>query len=193
MIQRPKTFVLLLRGINVGGKNKIGMAELKKRLEEEGFEGVLTHSLAGNVVLRSSLSAAALSAKIEGLLKAWFKLDSELVMVVAIDRAAFEKVVAEAPSEFGADDGGYRYYVLFLKDRSAREAMKDIEVRPEIDKAWPGPSVVYFRLPSLTSPHRSKSWLNRITQKPIYQVVTMRNWATTRKIAEILRKNAAAG
>jgi uncharacterized protein (DUF1697 family) len=191
MTQKPKTFVLLLRGINVGGKNKIGMAELKKRLEEEGFQGVLTHSLAGNVILRSALSAAALSAKVEGLLKASFKLDRELVMVVAIERGAFEKVVAEAPKEFGADDGAYRYYVLFLKDRSAKEAMKDVEVRPEIDKAWPGPAVVYFRLPSLASPNRSKSWLNRITQKPIYQVVTMRNWATTRKIAEILG-NAAS-
>ena len=53
-------FVALLRGINVGGKNKIGMAELKERLEEEGFEGVATHSLAGNVILRSALAAKAL-------------------------------------------------------------------------------------------------------------------------------------
>lgn len=186
MSQRRRTFVLLLRGINVGGKNKIGMADLKRRLEGEGFAGVVTHSLAGNVILGSTLSGAALSAKVEGLLKTWFRLDSELVMVVAIDRVAFERVVAEAPEEFGADDGAYRYYVLFLKDRSGKEAMKDIEARPEIDTAWPGPSVVYFRLPSLKNPNRSKSWLNRITQKPIYQLVTMRNWATTKKIAEIL-------
>ena len=190
MTQRRQTFVLLLRGINVGGKNKIGMAELKKRLEEEGFEGVITHSLAGNVILRSTLSGPALSAKIEGLLKTWFKLDSDLV-IVAIDQASFEAVVAKAPMEFGADDDAYRYYVIFLKDRTAKEAMKDVEARPQVDTAWPGPSVVYFRLPSLKSPNRSKSWLNRITQKPIYRLVTMRNWATTTKISEILRSIAA--
>jgi uncharacterized protein (DUF1697 family) len=68
--------------------------------------------------------------------------------------------------------------------------MKDVEARPQVDTAWPGPSVVYFRLPSLKSPNRSKSWLNRITQKPIYRLVTMRNWATTTKISEILRSTA---
>ena len=192
MTKRSKTFVVLLRGINVGGKNKIGMAELKKRLEEVGFEGVVTHSLAGNVILRSNLSGVAVSAKIEDILKTRFKLDRDVVMVVAIDHAAFKKVAAQAPKEFGADDDAYRYYVLFLKDRSAKEAMKDIEVRPEVDMAWTGPSVVYFRLPSLKSPNRTKSWLNRVTQKPLYQLITMRNWNTTTKILKILQKGGAA-
>lgn len=186
MIQRSKTFVLLLRGINVGGKNKIGMAELKKRLEEEGFGNVVTHSLAGNVILDSTLSADALAAKVEKLLQAKFKLDRDLIMVVAIDRTAYRKVVAKAPKEFGADNNAHRYYVLFLKDMTAKAAMKDIEVREGIDTAWPGPGAIYFRLPSLKSPNRSRSWLNRITQKPLYQRVTMRNWATTKKILEIL-------
>jgi uncharacterized protein (DUF1697 family) len=192
MSQRSQTFALLLRGINVGGKNKIGMAELKKRLDEEGFDNVVTHSLAGNVVLDSTLAKAALAAKVEKLLQARFKLDREMVMVVAIDRAAFKKVVAGAPREFGADNEAYRYYVLFLKDITAKAAMKDIEVRPDVDMAWPGPSAIYFRLPSLKSPNRGKSWLNKITQKPLYQLVTMRNWSTTKKILEILEKGTEA-
>ena len=192
MAQKPKTFVLLLRGINVGGKNKIGMAALKKELEEDGFEGVATHSLAGNVIVRSPLSVKAVATKVETLLRAKFKTDREQIMVVALDRAAFRKVVAEAPKEFGADNDTHRYYVLFLKDMTAKAAMKDIEVRDGIDTAWPGPGAVYFRLPSLKNPNRSKSWLNRITQKPLYQRVTMRNWATTKKMAAILEKDASA-
>jgi uncharacterized protein (DUF1697 family) len=192
MTPRPKTFVLLLRGINVGGKNKIGMAELKKRLEEEGFDNVVTHSLAGNVILDSTLSKAVLAPKIEKLLQARFKLDREMVMVVAIDRAAFKKIVAGAPKAFGADNEAYRYYVLFLKDITAKAAMKDIAVRSDVDMAWPGPSAIYFRLPSLKSPNRGKSWLNKITQKPLYQLVTMRNWSTTKKILEILEKGTEA-
>jgi uncharacterized protein (DUF1697 family) len=70
--------------------------------------------------------------------------------------------------------------------------MKDIEVRPDVDMAWPGPSAIYFRLPSLKSPNRGKSWLNKITQKPLYQLVTMRNWSTTKKILEILEKGTEA-
>lgn len=189
MSQRSKTFVLLLRGINVGGKNKIAMAELKQRLDEEGFANVVTHSLAGNVILNSTLGKAALAPKVEKLLQARFRLDREMIMVVAIDRTGFTKIVDGAPRAFGADDDAYRYYVLFLKDITARAAMKDIEVRPDIDRAWPGPGAVYFRLPSLNNPNRGKSWLNRITQKPLYQLVTMRNWSTTKKIQEILEKD----
>ena len=60
-----KTYVILLRGINVGGKNKIPMADLKLFLEEQGFKDVLTYIQSGNVVLRSDLAAKTLSAKIE--------------------------------------------------------------------------------------------------------------------------------
>ena len=66
--------------------------------------------------------------------------------------------------------------------------MADVEVRPDIDAAWTGPGAIYFRLPSLKSGLATKSWLNRIIEKPLYQKVTMRNWKTTTKIAEILGK-----
>jgi uncharacterized protein (DUF1697 family) len=182
-----QTYVVLPRGINVGGKNKVGMAELKGHLEAAGFENVTSHSLAGNLMVDSPLSDEAVAAKIETLLAENFKLDRD-VMVVAVAKAAFARIVAAAPKEFGADDARYRYYVLFLKDITAKAAMKDVEVRPEIDAAWTGPGAIYFRLPSLKSGLATKSWLNRITQKPLYQKVTMRNWATTRKIAEILAR-----
>jgi uncharacterized protein (DUF1697 family) len=67
-----------------------------------------------------------------------------------------------------------------------REAMKEIEVREGIDRAWQGAGAIYYRLPSLTSPNATKSYLNKVTQKPIYAALTMRNWNTTTKIMEIL-------
>lgn len=187
MTRRLKTHVVLPRGINVGGKNKVGMDDLKRHLEAAGFENVVSHSLAGNLMVDSSLSDDAVATKVEKLLAVNFRLDRD-VMVVAVAKAAFAKVVAGAPKEFGADDAKYRYYVLFLKDVTAKAAMNDVEVRPGIDAAWTGPGAIYFRLPSLKSGLATKSWLNRITQKPLYQKVTMRNWATTQKIAAILAK-----
>jgi uncharacterized protein (DUF1697 family) len=51
-------YVILLRGINVGGKNIIPMAELRNRLADDGFSDVTTYIASGNVVLRSDLPAA---------------------------------------------------------------------------------------------------------------------------------------
>jgi uncharacterized protein (DUF1697 family) len=45
------TYVILMRGINVGGKNKIPMTELKLFLEEQGFDNVMTFIQSGNVIL----------------------------------------------------------------------------------------------------------------------------------------------
>ena len=47
------SYLVLLRGINVGGKNKVSMAELKKCLEELEFSDVSTFIVSGNVVLTS--------------------------------------------------------------------------------------------------------------------------------------------
>lgn len=181
-----KTYVILLRGINVGGKNKIPMAELKQFLEEQGFEDVVTYIQSGNVVLRSDLHAKALSAKIENSLPRKVKLDSSVVKILALDGKTFKKVIAQAPKEFGKDDSKYRYYVLFLMGVRASAVMKEIDLRPGVDQAWQGDAAIYCRLPSLTSPDATKSYLNKLTQKPVYAAITMRNWKTTTKLLEIL-------
>lgn len=59
-----KTYVALLRGINVGGHNKLPMAELRTLLQALGCEHVQTYIQSGNVVLRSAATAAALARDI---------------------------------------------------------------------------------------------------------------------------------
>jgi len=49
-----KTYVVLLRGVNVGGKNILPMKELKVHLERDGFENVKTYIQSGNLILQSS-------------------------------------------------------------------------------------------------------------------------------------------
>ena len=176
-------YVILMRGINVGGKNKIPMAELKLRLEELGLEGVTPYIQSGNVVARSDLDAASLSARIEDMLPRKFKLDSPIVRVVAIDHGTFKKIVAQAPEEFGMDPSGYRYNVIFFMDSSPAAAMQQIEAREGVDAVWQGDDAVYFRNSVVNA---SKSRLSRITQQPIYRSITIRNWNTTTKLLELL-------
>ena len=47
------THVVLLRGVNVGGHNKVPMADLRKLLSERGHQEVRSYVQSGNVVLRS--------------------------------------------------------------------------------------------------------------------------------------------
>jgi uncharacterized protein (DUF1697 family) len=174
-----------MRGINVGGKNKIPMAELKARLEELGLESVATYIQSGNVILRSDLDAAALSAKIEDMLPRRFTLDNPIIRVVAIKDETFRKIVLQAPVGFGADSASYRYNVLFFVDSSPAEATRQIEVREGVDAVWQGDHAVYFRNSVVDA---SKSRLSKIVQQPIYQSITIRNWNTTTKLLALLEE-----
>ena len=56
-----KVYLALLRGINVGGKNKVPMAELKACFEELGCKNVRTYIASGNVMFESNKSSAELT------------------------------------------------------------------------------------------------------------------------------------
>lgn len=78
-----KRYVALLRGINVGGKNKIAMKDLKINLENLGYENVKTYLNSGNVVFSSSESDIdKLMHQIEKMIKQEFNLDIPVLVVL---------------------------------------------------------------------------------------------------------------
>jgi uncharacterized protein (DUF1697 family) len=81
-----ETYVALFRGIKVGSKNNVLLAELREFLGQLGFAKVSTYIASGNVILVSAKSPAEISAFIEGALPDAFRLDSELVRVLTLDR-----------------------------------------------------------------------------------------------------------
>src|SRR5262245_34875274 len=95
------SYVILLRGINVGGKNKIPMTDLKCVLKEQGFTNVTTYIQSGNVVLQSRFDAHALSRTVEELLPKRFSLDSSLIKVLALTLEQFRMIVDNRPTGFG--------------------------------------------------------------------------------------------
>ena len=72
-------YIILMRGINVGGKNRVPMTGLRKCLEELGFSNVSTYIASGNVILKSDKHAEKIEAQIEEALPKSFKLDNDLI------------------------------------------------------------------------------------------------------------------
>jgi uncharacterized protein (DUF1697 family) len=64
-----KSFVALLRAVNVGGTGKLPMSELKAMCEAAGFAEVRTFIASGNVVFKSAKSEPAIKAVLEASLK----------------------------------------------------------------------------------------------------------------------------
>jgi uncharacterized protein (DUF1697 family) len=91
------TYLILLRGINVGGKNNVPMASLKKCLEELGFSNVSTYIASGNVTLESDKPTDETKAQIEKALPACFKLDTELIKVLVLTCNQLQAVIDNKP------------------------------------------------------------------------------------------------
>ena len=90
-----KRYVALLRGINISGKNKISMAELKKEFEKLAFEEVKIYLNSGNVIFSSSENdPKRFTSQIEGMIKNQFDLD---IPVFVISREALEDILHNAP------------------------------------------------------------------------------------------------
>lgn len=178
-----KSYAILLRGINVGGKNKLSMATLKTALEELGFKNVLTYINSGNVVLQSDLEAKAITQQIESMLPVKFKLDSSLIKVLVLTHEQLQAIVESKPKQFGEYPNTYHSDVIFLMDIDKNEALKVFSPREGVDTIWPGKGVIYSQR---LSTERTKSRLNKIVGTPMYASMTIRNWNTTTKLLSLL-------
>jgi uncharacterized protein (DUF1697 family) len=176
-------YAVLLRGINVGGKNPVPMARLREVLGELGYEDVATYIASGNVVLSSDHDPRRIKQDIEAMLPGAFRLDSELVAVLVLAAAQVQAVITDRPTGFGDEPGVYHSDVIFLMGIDAPEAMQAFDPRPGVDTIWPGEGVIYSQR---LSAERTKSRLNKVMASPLYRSMTIRNWATTTKLAELL-------
>jgi uncharacterized protein (DUF1697 family) len=177
-------YLVLLRGINVGGKNIIRMTDLKACFESMGFSDVATFIQSGNVLLGSAeKDKIKLTHKIEKVLSEKFSYTSR---VVVISHQELKRVVKQAPEGFGTEPAKYRCDVIFLKEPlTSKEAMKNVSIKEGVDSASAGKSALYF---SRLSSRASQSRLPRLITLPVYQNMTIRNWNTTTKLLALMEK-----
>jgi uncharacterized protein (DUF1697 family) len=174
-----ETYIVLLRGINVGGKNKVPMSKLKECLEDLGYSKVVTYIASGNVLLSSKERPDKVQAKIEKVLPKTFKLDSDLIKVLVLTRAQLKEIVGRKPRGFGETPKKYHSDVIFLMGLKASQVMTVFSPKEGVDTIWTGKDVIYSqRLSSL----RTNSRLNRVMSTPAYKHMTIRNWNTVTKL-----------
>lgn len=170
-------YVALLRGINVGGHNKVSMAHVRDAFEGEGYGGVRTYLNSGNVLFESDVEPSGLEDEIEAMLER--RLGVDLVVVVR-SRRQMQDIVHQAPTRFGDEPDLYHSDVIFLKaPLTPRQALGVVQLRDGVDQVWPGAGVLYF---ARLSARRTQSKMSAIMGTPEYQLMTIRSWSTTTKL-----------
>ena len=173
------SYVALLRGINVGGHNRVPMAELRAGLAGLGYSDVRTHLQSGNVVFRAPVAADdELEQSISDLLAAEFGLS-----VAVLVRTAEEFLAVFAGNPLETTEPA-RLLVLFLSavPEPARLAGIDpARYLPERFALRPTEIYLYCAVGIIESP-----LLKVFTDKRLGCAVTARNWNTVTRVAELL-------
>ena len=165
-------YVALLRGINIGPRNRIAMPALREVLEEAGFEGVQTYLQSGNVVLAGRAKAETVRRKVEQAIAERFGLE---IAVVVRTRAELAAVVKRNPLGTVATEPK-RYQVTFLAARLPARVVRELEeaAAPE-ERVVAAGREVYAWHPTTIA--RSKLWA-KLADKGLGVTATSRNWTT---------------
>jgi uncharacterized protein (DUF1697 family) len=172
--------VLLLRGVNIGPRNRVPMAELRASLEEAGFGEVRTYLQSGNVVLESKTKPEQTARKVEKLIADRFGLE---IAVVARTRAELGRVVKRNPLGKVAADHK-RYQVSFLDGPLPAASKRKLEeARAEPERLVVDGREIYAWHPAGVA--RSKLWA-ALAGPGLGVTATARNWTTVTKLLELL-------
>lgn len=167
--------VLLLRGINVGGHNKLRMGELKEILAALGARDIITYIQSGNAVYRGTLAPTAISSEIEA------RQNFRPRAIILSKERLMSAIAANPFPEAVAVPKSLHFY--FLDGEPELEPEK-LDSAKSADESWQmSEGVFYLHSPGGLAQSRLAEGLDR----RIGVAATGRNWNTVAKLAEMVR------
>lgn len=173
-----KTYIVFLRGINVGGHKKVPMVELRELLTKNGFENVKTYIQSGNIILQSSKkNTTKIEQLVQQSIQSYFGFE---VSVIAKTRKELQTIFDDCP--FSKEKKENSYFVL-LSDAPKEELVQLIS-----DKSYDKEEFIilndclYFY--SSIGYGRTKFNMNSF-EKKLNVNATSRNFKTIDKLLEL--------
>ncbi len=177
-----KRYIVLLRGINVGGKNKVSMPELKKQFEVNGFQDVITYINSGNIIFSSdNTDEETLKKECEALILNKFQLNVPVAIIPAVELL---DALDHAPDWWGADEESKHNAIFVIPPVTADEVFKEVgESKPEYEAVDSYGRVIFWSAPVKTF---SRTRWSKIVGSSVYDSITIRNSNTVKKILQLL-------
>ena len=173
-------YIALLRGINISGKNKISMAELKEQFLQLGMNDVITYLNSGNVIFSSEdTDVDLLTRKIETMLKTSFHLDIP-ILVILQNKLADQ--LSHAPGWWGNDNKEiYDNLIFIMPPLQSDDICKAIGSPKEgLEQIHPFGNLIFWSF-SLKD-YQKTNWWSRTANSEVKDTITIRTANTVRKI-----------
>jgi uncharacterized protein (DUF1697 family) len=184
------THVALLRGINVGGRNKVPMADLREVVTSLGHTGVTTYILSGNVLFTTgSASTGELAAALESAITDRFGIRAS---VVVLSRDDLARILQDNPHP--DEPNPKLVHVVFLNGQPPAGLLDRIAAAQSAAAAKGSPDTVTAIGPALFL-HTPDGFGNSELAQSLFRIIsppakekravlaaTARNWATATKL-----------
>ncbi len=178
-------YVLLVRGINVGGKNKVVMAELRQELTDLGLGKVETYINSGNIFFTSTDPKAQLVEKLETFFEVYYPFIQSFSLLSQED---YETEVENLPAWWNEDLArkDVLFYTEGLDVEQTIETVKSLELKDEVVHF--GKLGIFWGKFSEES-YSKTAYHKYLIKMSFYRHITIRNAKTFDKIGQMLKNN----
>ena len=177
-------YIILLRGINISGKNKIAMSELKELLEKK-YANVVTYLNSGNVILDSDKEKEYIINDIHSIIKENLKLD---IPIYAITHMELKDVLEHSPEWWGTDNKEIYDNLIFIISPTTYDIIYNCIGEPskDIDKIKEYNNIVFWSFD--LNNYRKSNWWVKTASTDIKNQITIRTANTIKKLLQLCNK-----
>ena len=177
-------YALLVRGINVGGKNKVVMAQLRQELAELGLENVETYINSGNIFFDTNMARIQLVESLQGFFGVHYPFIKSFSLLSQED---YEEELRTLPAwwfqEMARKD--VLFYTEGLDRESVEEKLRVLKLRDEV-LHFRKVAVFWGKLSEET--YAKTAYHKQLLKLPFYGNITIRNANTFDKIGHFLKQ-----
>ena len=178
-------YVLFLRGVNVGGKNKVSMSALKEALLRTGFENPESYINSGNLFFSSAESREACILKIRKVLDRNYDFSIPFALLT---KEEYLEEQAELPA-WWEEKLARRDVLFFSCGMNNSDILNFIEKSTFYnEKVYVGKQAVFWGKMD-EAEFLKTTYHKKLIKQDFYKQITIRNGNTFNKIAEILRSS----
>ncbi|MGZ7208532.1 MAG: DUF1697 domain-containing protein [Methanobacterium sp.] len=174
-------YIALLRGINIGRKNRVKMTDLVKTLESSRFENVKTYLQSGNVIFKcNSADTEKIAEDIKRKISQTFGLS---INVIVRRDEELENIINSNPFIKNPEIERNKLHVTFLNEKPDKENISNLDINKGKNEEFEvNDKEIYLYLPN---GYARTKLTNNLWEKKFNTIATTRNWKTVNKLLEL--------
>lgn len=178
-----KRYIAFLRGVNISGKNKVPMAELKQGFEQLGYKEVKTYLNSGNVVFSSDENnTGSVTNRIVTMIKSQFDLN---IPVFVMEKETLKDILRNAPDWWGNEDKEiYDNLIFMMPPITFTDVFNEIgEAKEGLEMIQDCGEAIFWSFSR--NDYQKTNWWSKTATAGISSQLTIRTAGTVRKVIEM--------